>query len=154
MKHALFLNLLCLLEDMMLNVAVFGSPPLPDIAPSFFFFFPIFLIVCVGQQPWHDLACDVELTGVTLQSMQCVVDTEANIYAPELDIYGLVFYPSLRTWLHLSLLLWKTVTEHRSRLQKQTLAKMWRDCWDNTSHRRLIHDPMFGGCGLISLRSL
>lgn len=120
----------------------------------FFFFFPIFLIVCVGQQPWHDLACDVELTGVTLQSMQCVADTEANIYAPELDIYGLVFYPSLRTWLHLSLLLWKTVTEHPSRLQKQTLAKMWRDCWDNTSHRRLIHDPMFGGCGLMSLRSL
>lgn len=38
--------------------------------------------------------------------------------------------------------------------EPQKLAKMWRDCWDNTSHQWLIHDPLFGGCGLMSLRSL
>lgn len=49
MKHALYLNLLCLQEDM-LNVAVFGSPLLPDIAP-FFIFFPNFPHCVWGSSP-------------------------------------------------------------------------------------------------------
>lgn len=42
MKHALYLSLQCLREEIVLNVAVFGSPPCLTLHLFFFFFFSNF----------------------------------------------------------------------------------------------------------------
>lgn len=98
MKHALYLSLLCLQEDIMLNVAGFGSPLYLTLHLFLKKFFPIFLIVCgAAALKWPGLWRGTDWHDFTVHVCVCVSFIQKQTFTLLNLTFMALFFFSLNT---------------------------------------------------------